>query len=216
MGDIAYAMHRMVYWCRDANLGYGQDTRNRIWSGGAADCSSLVIKCLNEAGFDTGNAWYTGNMLPELLAKGWESVGFDDIQPGDVLLTPNDHVAMVIQDGEHIGEAYINEIGGIVGGRDGDQTGFETRLDRHWTARPWAYCLRAGASIRGGGSANSTTDDEEIDMSVANAILDSLATDWFKPMWKEITAIRADLKDHKEAWLKHIWEKDVEINTTGN
>ena len=42
----------MRYWCQTANMGYSQTDR---WhfdpAGGNCDCSSLVIHCLQEAGF---------------------------------------------------------------------------------------------------------------------------------------------------------------------
>ena len=46
---------RMRYWCEDANLGYNQNDRWNFNNPGNCDCSSLVIHCLQEAGFDTGS-----------------------------------------------------------------------------------------------------------------------------------------------------------------
>ncbi|MCR2051454.1 hypothetical protein NSA19_01000 [Actinomyces bowdenii] len=205
MGDIALAMHYMVYWTRDANLGYGQDTRDHIWPGGAADCSSLVIHVLKQAGFDTGSAWYTGDMVPALLGKGWRLVGFDDIQPGDVLVTPGDHTAMVLQDGYHVGEAYINEIGDIVGGRDGDQTGYETRYDQPWNYRTWEYCLRAPSNSSN--APQTITDDEEDELM---AVADHIINTWLAPTWKLLEQVQAEIGDIKKNWLSPLWDKGVE------
>lgn len=70
MGDIDYLCERMRYWCNQANLGYDQSNRQDFRDGGECDCSSLVIHCLKEAGFATGNASYTGNMSSELCSHG--------------------------------------------------------------------------------------------------------------------------------------------------
>lgn len=208
-GSRRKAVLRMRYWCDIANLGYGQDTRNQIFDGGAADCSSLVLHVLREAGFDTGSAWYTGDMLQPLLNRGWRTVPVSQAEPGDVLLTPHDHTALVLEDGWHIGEALINEHGTITGGRNGDQTGRETWTGRVISSRSWQYCLRAP------GAYTATDNDEEEElMSAANAILDSLATDWMKPLWKKIVSIEADVKDIRKTWLSPTWDKLVEVNVT--
>lgn len=244
MGDINHAMNRMLYWVRDANLGYGQDTRTHIWPGGAADCSSLVIHVLKEAGFDTGYAYYTGDMYPALTSKGWRSVPISQRQPGDVLLTPNDHVALLLHDGNTVGEAYINEIGRITGGRDGDQTGSETRT-AHYSYRSWRYCLRApggggtaGAVPGGTGGGRAKTEEE-----LEEEELMSIKETWLRPMWDKLVFMEGVLTDTKinwvqptfqrvkncetrlaqleamaaraeKDWLKHIWDKGVQINGT--
>ena len=55
MASVAKLIERMRYWCVEANMGYSQSDRwNFNPAGGNCDCSSLVIHCLQEAGFDTG------------------------------------------------------------------------------------------------------------------------------------------------------------------
>ena len=64
MASVSALINRMRYWCAVANLGYSQADRwNFNPSGGNCDCSSLVIHCLREAGFDTGSAPYRQPLL---------------------------------------------------------------------------------------------------------------------------------------------------------
>ncbi|MCT6811286.1 MAG: peptidoglycan hydrolase, partial [Bifidobacterium sp.] len=87
MASVAKLIERMRYWCVEANMGYSQSDRwNFNPAGGNCDCSSLVIHCLQEAGFDTGGASYTGNLSANLTARGWARVGNNgNPQPGDIL-----------------------------------------------------------------------------------------------------------------------------------
>ena len=139
MSDLNYFVARMRWWCEDANLGYGQDTRWNIHDGGDADCSSLVIHTLQEAGFDTGDANSTHDLLPVLAVRGW-TLASPPLQPGDILLSPGSHVAVYVGDGM-LAEANINENGDIINGRPGDQTGQETRVTEYYD-HPWDYILR--------------------------------------------------------------------------
>ena len=77
---------------------------------------------------------YTGNQASVYAQYGasnlsWDSVGIGGLQTGDVLLS-NGHTAMVVpfNGGLGIAEASINEIGDILGGQLGDQTGGETKV----------------------------------------------------------------------------------------
>ncbi len=131
MPNLEYACERMRYWCDEGNLGYDQNERWDIWEGGESDCSSLVIHVLREAGFDTGDASYTGNLSDELCARGWRRLvpEISDARPGDILLNDVHHVCMVVDGygwGATIGQASIDENGNARGGRAGDQTGYET------------------------------------------------------------------------------------------
>lgn len=117
MGDINYFCDRMVWYCEECDLGYGQDTRWNVYDGGDADCSSLIITALQDAGFDTGGATCTGDMLPALAVRGW-TLTHPPLQRGDILLSPGSHVAAYIGDGQ-IAEAAINENGDIINGRPG-------------------------------------------------------------------------------------------------
>lgn len=132
---------RMRYWCDEGNLGYCQDHRWDIYEGGEADCSSLVIHCLQEAGFDTGSASYTGDMSDNLCARGWRRVSNDgNPRRGDILLNDVHHVAVYIGDGL-LCQASRNEFHGANGGQPGDQDGWETNT-RDYYNYPWNCYLR--------------------------------------------------------------------------
>lgn len=139
MGDINYFCDRMVWYCKECDLGYGQDTRWNVYNGGDADCSSLIITALRDAGFDTGDANSTHDILPALAVRDW-TLAHPPLQRGDILLAPGAHVAAYIGDGR-IAEAAINENGDIINGTPGDQTGQETRVTDYYDY-PWDYILR--------------------------------------------------------------------------
>ena len=139
MASINYFCDRMVWYCEECDLGYGQDTRWNIYDGGDADCSSLIITALGDAGFDTGGASYTGDILPALAVRGW-TLASPPLMAGDILLSPGSHVAVYLGDGM-LAEANINENGDIINGRPGDQTGQETRVTEYYD-HPWDYILR--------------------------------------------------------------------------
>ena len=151
MASIDTLCDRMRYWCDEGNLGYCQEHRYDIYEGGECDCSSLVIHCLQEAGFDTGDASYTGNMSDELCARGWVRVANDgNPQRGDILLNDSHHVAVYIGGGL-LCQASRNENHGANGGQPGDQDGYETNT-RGYYDYPWTCYLRYGGS-----STSSTT-----------------------------------------------------------
>lgn len=147
-GSLEKLCERMAYWCNEGNLGYDQSNRWDIRYGGEADCSSLVIFALREAGFDTGSASYTGDMSANLTKRGWKRVKVDGKpQKGDILLNDARHVAVCIGNGQ-IAYASIDENGKARGGKAGDQTGKETRV-RSYYDYPWDCYLRydGGASV---------------------------------------------------------------------
>lgn len=148
MASIDRACDFMWTACEDWDLGYDQYQRWNVWDGGECDCSSLVITALREAGFDTGDATYTGNMSDELCARGWERLDpdIDQCRRGDILLNDLCHVCMVI-DGEGwgatIAQASIDERGRASGGQSGDQTGGETNTKPVYEyRRGWDCILR--------------------------------------------------------------------------
>ena len=145
MPSIDKLCERMRYWCDEGNLGYCQEHRQDIRVGGEADCSSLVIHCLKEAGFDTGSASYTGNMSANLCARGWRRVANNgNPQRGDILLNDAHHVAVYIGNGL-LCQASRNELHRANGGQPGDQDGYETNT-RGYYNYPWSCYLRyAGA-----------------------------------------------------------------------
>lgn len=131
MASIKSFCEWMRIACEDWSLGYDQSNRYDIRDGGESDCSSLVIWALNQAGFETGTAGYTGNLSSNLTARGWKRLTADiaTCKPGDILLNDRDHVCVVISGSGWnaiVAQASGDEHGGIRGGQSGDQTGRET------------------------------------------------------------------------------------------
>ncbi|OXN01672.1 endolysin-like domain-containing protein [Bifidobacterium vansinderenii] len=145
MPSIQKLCDRMRYWCVSVSLGYDQSQRWNIYPGGECDCSSLVIHCLREAGFDTGSASYTGNMSQQLCARGWKRLP-NNGRPakGDILLNDVHHVAVYLGGGK-LAQASIDERGRASGGQSGDQTGYETNI-RSYYNYPWSCYLRYAGS----------------------------------------------------------------------
>lgn len=149
MPNVQTLIERMIYWCRDANMGYSQSDRwNFNPNGGNCDCSSLVIHCLREAGFDAGGSTYTGNMWSNLASRGWRRLPVNgNPLPGDILLNDIHHVAVYIGSGR-LAQASISEHGTAYGAA-GDQTGRETNISNYYNY-PWNCYLRfAGAQTNG-------------------------------------------------------------------
>lgn len=114
---------------------------------GDRDCSSSVIDCWREALRGTpyedslDAATYTGNMRPVFVGSGlfdWHPMGDGYVaQRGDVYLNEASHTAMcqsAVPD--MLSEFSINENGGIIGGKVGDQTGAESRIAPYYSF-PW-------------------------------------------------------------------------------
>ena len=121
-----------------ADDSHGYDQEYRWGEYGDYDCSSLVITCLKQAGFDTGTATYTGDMRSNLVARGWEwrsEYGENEMQAGVIFLSERHHTAAMISTTQ-IAQASINENDGITGGKPGDQTGYEITI-RDYYDYPW-------------------------------------------------------------------------------
>lgn len=134
----------------DNKHGYSQVNRwgsPNTWSD--YDCSSLVISAYQAAGIpvkDKG-ATYTGNMYKVFTACGFKDVTKDinlatgkGLIAGDVLLNHQDHTAMMISTTQ-LAQASIDENGNIMGGKVGDQTGYEIAT-RSYYNYPWNCVLR--------------------------------------------------------------------------
>jgi len=134
----------------DNKHGYSQVNRwgtPGTWSD--YDCSSLVISAYQAAGIpvkDKG-ATYTGNMYSAFTACGFKDVTKDinlstgkGLIAGDVLLNHADHTAMMISTTQ-LAQASIDENGNIMGGKVGDQTGYEIAT-RSYYNYPWNVVLR--------------------------------------------------------------------------
>ena len=117
----------MVYYTDVANVGYSQGAnRNHLYDGGECDCSSLVIGCLKRAGFATGSAESTRDLRKNLVANGWTVMDWNinDVRAGDILICDGYHTCAVVSGfgrSAKIAEAWLNEFGGINGGKAGDQ-----------------------------------------------------------------------------------------------
>jgi len=149
-GNLNKFVHQMRHWADVTNPGVGYDQGNRwnLKNGGSVDCSSFVILCLRRAGFQTGNASYTGDMRSELTNHGW-TVHDNNGRPraGDILLNDLDHTAVYLGGGV-LAQASIDESGGISGGTPGNQTNGETNVSDYYDF-PWDCYLRyhAGGDV---------------------------------------------------------------------
>ena len=134
MASVSVLINRMRYWCATANMGYSQADRwNFNPSAGNCDCSSLVIHSLKEAGFDTGDATYTGNLSDNLTKRGWTRLPANgNPQTGDILLNDVHHVAVYLGGGR-LAQASISERGTAYGS--------ETNI-RNYYNYPWNCYLR--------------------------------------------------------------------------
>ena len=150
MSKISKAVAYMKKIAADSKHGYSQLSRwgnPDTWSD--YDCSSLVISAYQAAGVpvkDKG-ATYTGNMYNTFIKCGFKDVTSKidlatgaGLQAGDVLLNHLCHTAMMI-DGKNLAQASIDEKGGIMGGKVGDQTGKEIHT-RSYYNYPWNCVLR--------------------------------------------------------------------------
>ena len=145
---IQKAVDWAVSIANDDSHGYDQENR---W-GADYDCSSLVIQAYENAGcpVKTNGATYTGNMIEAFVKSGFEKLGYTsgmELLKGDVLWRKG-HTAMFIGNGQIV-SARNNEIGGIVGGETGDQTGHEIDVSDFLKFGNWTYVLRLPST--GGG-----------------------------------------------------------------
>lgn len=142
--------------CEKWSCGYGQgDGTGGRWDirdGGASDCSSISIWGAQMGGYPTASASSTHDMIDELTSVGWSLVPAGYPSKGDILWKPG-HVAVAIADGT-LAEAWINELGEIVGGEPGDQTNQETRVVNFWEhpfTGQWEWIIRPPAAYPAGG-----------------------------------------------------------------
>lgn len=128
---------------------HGYDQRDRLGRYGDYDCSGLVIMACENAGIHVkaNGATYTGNMYSAFKKSGFTDVTKDvntatgaDMMRGDILLTPNKHVAFYCGAGKMV-DARINEKGTTKGGKKGDQTGHEIEIHAYKN-HPFKYVLR--------------------------------------------------------------------------
>jgi hypothetical protein len=194
--------------CEDWDLGYDQYNRLDIRDGGECDCSSLVIWALERAGFDTGDASYTGNMSSNLTSRGWIRLPFQISQckPGDILLNDTYHVCAVISGyGEDaiIAQASIDERGRATGGQSGDQSGRETN-----TRKVYIYSHGWDCILRYNGGSDIQSDLLDVD----GVIGVKTVTKWQKAVGTyvdgEISGQYAPFKDHFQALTSVTWDSE--------
>lgn len=150
MSKVTTAVNYMKQIANDSKHGYSQLSRwgnPNTWSD--YDCSSLVISAYEAAGVKvkTAGATYTGNMYNAFVKCGFKDVT-DQVTlstgkgliAGDVLLNHVNHTAMMISTTQ-LAQASIDEKGGIMGGKVGDQTGYEIHI-RSYYNYPWNCVLR--------------------------------------------------------------------------
>lgn len=150
MTKVEKAVDYMKKIAADPKHGYSQVNRwgsPDTWSD--YDCSSLVISAYQAAGIPVKdkNATYTGNMYSVFTSCGFKDVTSKinlatgkGLIAGDVLLNHADHTAMMISSSQ-LAQASIDENGGIMGGKVGDQTGYEIAT-RSYYNYPWNCVLR--------------------------------------------------------------------------
>ena len=138
MTKLEYFVQQFENLLGDNAHGYSQV--NRWGENGDFDCSSAIIWALRAAGFDTGEASYTGNMVDNLCSRGWMLLdpGVEK-ERGDILLNVAEHVAVYLGDGT-LGEFSQSETGGV-DGEPGDQTGSEASAHGYYNF-PWDCVLR--------------------------------------------------------------------------
>ena len=183
----------------DNKHGYAQDNRNGVPD---YDCSSLVIKCVKNAGIKV-DALYTGDMLDGFLKAGFVKVKLDKktLVKGDILLTPYKHTAIYVGDGKLV-EASGNEKGTATNGKPGDQTGKEIWVHDYYNY-PWTYVLRYSPKSN---EKTNTKTDSKTNTKSNNTINKSNKSD--KAAVKNITA-----KDKAQRFDKSLSAK---FKTTAN
>jgi len=114
------------------------DGQTYYFRDGDRDCSSGIISAYKAAGLNV-NATYTGDMKQGFLATGmfeWKPMSFI-AQRGDIYLNIANHTALCTSPNpDMLAEFCINEFGGVYGGKQGDQTGTESRMANFYSY-PW-------------------------------------------------------------------------------
>lgn len=134
----------------DNSKGYSQIRRtlgDSIAEMGDTDCSGALISALRYAGFNTGDATYTGNLYPNLIRMGFINVistinlptGYG-LKKHDIVLRPptstrGGHVFM------YLGDNKIAQWAGDFDGVKGDSSHRESMVQDYYNANP-KYVMR--------------------------------------------------------------------------
>ena len=157
MNTIAKRIVKLARELERIKTGYDQNAKGR-WSvfdfirkllrpNKATDCSAGAAGVAYLAGVPWNlkiNTW-TGNFAAQAKATGLYTVerfkSLKQALPGGFLLTPGRHVVVVLDKGEVL-SPELNERGGKLGGKPGDQTGREVKI-RKLYVRPggWTYVI---------------------------------------------------------------------------
>ena len=137
---IEKALQWAVDIANDNSHGYTLDT-TKMW-GPDYNCATLVISALKYAGFDTGDAFWTKNMVENLTKCGFTWISWSDLggkenlQRGDILLNIEHHTEFCLSSTQLVG---ANNDRGY--SQTGDQTGTEIYIKSYWWY-PWDGILR--------------------------------------------------------------------------
>lgn len=197
------------------------------FSGGDRDCSSAVISAYQAAGLDV-KATYTGNMIDGFLATGKFSkkpMSFT-AQRGDIYLNVANHTAMCLTpEPDVLAEFCINEFGEVYGGKQGDQTGGESRKAPYYSY-PWDCILHFTGGVAQGGTESkpqqATGKKEKVSWRV------KAGDKWLAEgnegiQGKPITALAVNLNGHgwyqvcteKHGWLETVRGYDIKDEEQG-
>lgn len=108
------------FYCNGIDVLYSQEMRQEGFDNPGSptymDCSSMTIIAAQQAGYPTGGAWYTGDMVPAFISAGWACYDYswDTMQPGDVVIRPANawrggHVVVIGYEGTCY-EAYSDDV----------------------------------------------------------------------------------------------------------
>lgn len=155
---------------------------------GDYDCSSSVIKAWQLALAPTKykgklqSATYTGNMRSVFTKSGlfaWKPMSFS-AKPGDLYLSEAHHVAMCnVNSGSKdiMSEFLVNELGGITGGKLGDQTGSESIVH---SFRTYSFGWDGILHYNGNADTKATKKDKYSLKQVAEFVIEGKAPDGTK------------------------------------
>lgn len=148
MGNLDIAVSYMEAIASDDHHGYDQASRTR---GTDFDCSSLVSKAYNYAGFPIKIGSTTRNLYEQLKHAGFQEIPLSSTRKrGDILLKVGHHVAACVNE-KDIVHASVNEKGTVIGGISGDQTGKEICVRPYYIYKGgWDYLLRLSSQKEDG------------------------------------------------------------------
>lgn len=164
MANIHTAVNEAIAIAKNNKHGYSQKNRNGKPD---YDCSSLIIHCLDVAGFPMSyyGATYTGNMRKALIKCGFKNVRSEiniktgaGLKAGDILLNERYHTAIMVSS-TMVVAAHDN-----YDGKTGDSSGKEIDIYKYRNySKGWEYVFRYEKNIK--------TDDANIYNVASDCIL---------------------------------------------